>query len=195
MMTGGREDRRQTPRHGPSSFAMQAPEQVFGPLELGFGDVFLDLGCGPGDYALAAARIVGPSGRVYGLDQWDEVLKSLRSEANLLGISNLLPVVGDFREGLPLGDDRVNACLMATLWHVLNLKRDAGRIFGELRRVMKIGGRLAALSFKREDRPWGPPMAQRPSPEQIAAAVTPHGFSQNLLVDLGDNFLLVFGRQ
>lgn len=48
-------------------------------------------------------------------------------------------------------------------------------------------------SFKKEDRPWGPPMAQRPSPEQIAAAVTPHGFRWNPPVDLGDNFLLVFG--
>jgi hypothetical protein len=83
---------------------------------------------------------------------------------------------------------------MATLWHALDLKRDAGRIFGEVHRVLKIQGRLAALSFKKEDRPWGPPLAQRPSPEQIAAAVTPHGFRRNLLVDLGDNFLLIFDR-
>jgi ubiquinone/menaquinone biosynthesis C-methylase UbiE len=192
-MAGGQDDRRQTPRHGPSSFGMQAPEAVFGPLGLRPGDVFLDLGCGPGDYALAAARIVGPRGRVYGLDQWDEVLKSLRSEAMLLGISNLLPIAGDFREGLPLADGWVDVCLMATLWHVLNLKRDAGRIFGEVRRVMKIDGRLAVLSFKKEDRPRGPPLAQRPSPDQIAAAVAPHGFRQNRLADLGDNFLLVFG--
>jgi len=193
-MAGEPEDHRQTPRHGPSSFGMQNPEAVFGPLDLQPGNVFFDLGCGPGDYALRAARIVGPRGRVYGLDKWDEVLKSLRTEANLRRIANLLPMVGDLRRGLPLADASVDVCFMATLWHVLDLERDADRIFGEVHRVLKIEGRLAALSFKKEDRPWGPPVAQRPSPAQIAAAVTPEGFRRNLLVDLGDNFLMVFRR-
>lgn len=191
-MAGRATDQRQTPRHGPSSFGMQDPEAVFGPLNLQPGDVFLDLGCGPGDYALRAARSVGPQGRVYGLDRWDEVLKSLRTEADLRRIANLLPMVGDLGRGLPLADDSVDVCFMATLWHVLDLKRDAGRIFSEVHRVLKIEGRLAALSFKKEDRPWGPPMAQRPSPEQIAAAVTPWGFRRSPPVDLGDNFLMIF---
>lgn len=41
---------------GPSSFRMHDPRKVFNALALERGDVFLDLGCGPGEYAMEAAR-------------------------------------------------------------------------------------------------------------------------------------------
>jgi len=185
-------DPRQTPRHGPSSFGMQDPALIFGALGLRRGDVFLDLGCGPGDYALAVAPFVGPNGAVYALDKWDQVLRGLMEEAALRRIVNICPLLGDMRRGLPLQDRRVDVCLMATVWHVLNLKKDGARIFGELRRVLKPGGRLAVISFKKEDRPWGPPVEQRQSAEQIEAVLEPFGFRRISLTDLGLNFMIGF---
>ncbi len=194
-MAAAAKDERRTPRHGPSSFGMQDPALVFDALGLRPGDVFFDLGCGPGDYALAAASVVGPGGKVFGLDKWDEVLRGMMAEAALRRIGNICPLLGDMRQGLPLGDAGVDVCLMATVWHVLNLKRDGARIFGEVRRVLKPEGRLAVLSFKKEDRPWGPPVAQRQSPAQVAAALEPHGFRGQVPIDLGDNFLMLFRRE
>ena len=55
---------------GPSSFWMHDSKTVFGALGLKPGETFLDLGCGPGDYAMAAAKIVGPSGTVIAFDKW-----------------------------------------------------------------------------------------------------------------------------
>jgi ubiquinone/menaquinone biosynthesis C-methylase UbiE len=171
---------------------MQDPALVFAALGLRQGDVFLDLGCGPGDYALAAAPLVGPGGAVYALDKWDQVLGSLMEEANLRRIANICPLLGDLRRGLPLRDGSVGVCLMATVWHVLNLKKDGARIFGELRRVLKPEGRLAVISFKKEDRPWGPPVEQRQSAEQIEAVLEPFGFRRTALTDLGLNFMICF---
>ena len=185
-------DPRQTPRHGPSSFGMQDPDLVFDALGLRPGDVFFDLGCGPGDYALAAAPVVGPGGAVYALDKWDEVLRGLMEEAALRRIANICPLLADMRTGIPLRDARVDVCLLATVWHVLNLNRDGARIFGEVHRVLKPDGRLAVISFKKEDRPWGPPVEQRQSAEQIEAALEPFGFRRTLLIDLGFNFMIGF---
>ncbi len=187
-------DARQTPRHGPSSFGMQDPAPVFAALGLRPEDVLLDLGCGPGDWALAAALRVGPRGRVYGLDKWAPVLRSMADEAALRRIANLCPLLADMRRGLPLAGASVDVCLLAAVWHVLALKRDAAAIFGEVRRVLKSDGRLAVLSVKKEDQPWGPPVAQLQSPEEIAAWLAPHGFLQTRLDDLGPNFLILLAR-
>jgi ubiquinone/menaquinone biosynthesis C-methylase UbiE len=191
-MAEGPADARRTPRHGPSSFGMQDPALVFGALGLKPGDVFFDLGCGPGDYVLAAADIVGFRGAVYGMDKWDEVLRAMMAEAALRGIVNICPLLGDMRRGLPLRDESVDVCLMATVLHVLNLKRDGARIFGEVRRVLKSQGRLAVISFKKEDRPWGPPIEQRQAPEEVVAALAPQGFRRTSLLDLGLNFMIGF---
>ncbi len=187
-------DPRKTPRHGPSSFGMQDPALVFDALGLGPADVFLDLGCGPGDYALEAAARAGAGGRVYALDTWMPVLRSMMTEAALRRIANLCPLLGDLRRGLPLRDASVDICLLATVWHVLNLKRDGARIFGEVHRVLKPEGRLALISFKKEDQPWGPPIEQRQSAGEIAALLAPWGFSRVRLDDLGPNFLIQLAR-
>jgi SAM-dependent methyltransferase len=103
------------------------------------GQTILDLGSGAGFDALLAARTVGPSGRVIGIDMTDAMLARARANAAKAGFANVEFHKGDI-EALPLDDDSVDVALSNC---VLNLCPDKDKAFREIYRVLKRGGRLA----------------------------------------------------
>jgi ubiquinone/menaquinone biosynthesis C-methylase UbiE len=62
---------------------------------IGAGMHVLDIGCGPGDVSFLAARLVGPSGSVVGIDRGDESVETARRRAKSLGIENVTFVTAD----------------------------------------------------------------------------------------------------
>ncbi len=179
-------------RSGPSSFGMHDPNHVFNALKLKDGDTFLDMGCGPGDYALRASEIVGDSGAVYALDKWRQLIDALTDEAHSQGLKNLKAIVSDITEPLPIEDKCVDVCLLATVLHTLNLAEDGTDLLSEIRRVLKPGSRLAILNCKKEDQPFGPPLRIRWSPEEVEDLLTQHGFEKVDCVELGFNYMIQF---
>lgn len=107
-------------------------------LELQPGETAVDLGSGAGIDALIAARAVGPQGRVIGVDMTPEMLIKARSNAEAAGADHV-----EFREGrleaLPVDDASVDAI---TSNCVINLVPDKSKVFAEISRVLKPGGRL-----------------------------------------------------
>jgi arsenite methyltransferase len=107
-------------------------------LNLVEGEAVLDLGSGAGIDALIAARKVGPSGRVIGVDMTPEMLAAARRNAEAAGAAQV-----EFREGrlekLPLEDASVDA---VTSNCVINLVPDKATVFAEIARVLRPGGRL-----------------------------------------------------
>jgi SAM-dependent methyltransferase len=107
-------------------------------LELQPGETVVDLGSGAGIDALIAARAVGPEGRVIGIDMTPEMLAKARSNAAAAGAGHV-----DFREGrleaLPIDSDTADAI---TSNCVINLVPDKTKVFAEIARVLKPGGRL-----------------------------------------------------
>jgi len=63
----------------------------------------LDLGCGVGDVAFVAAELVGPDGRVVGVDRWPEAIARARLRAGQAGLAQVQFVEGDIREPVPGG--------------------------------------------------------------------------------------------
>ncbi|MBU4565730.1 MAG: methyltransferase domain-containing protein [Desulfarculus sp.] len=88
-------------RRGPSSYAMQDPERLWQILEPRPGQAWADLGCGPGDYALEAARRVGPDGKVWALDRDQLMLDALEEKARQQDLANLTTMASDLRKPLP----------------------------------------------------------------------------------------------
>lgn len=112
----------------------------------------LDVGCGCGLLAIAAARRV-PSGSVVGIDLWDyAALTSNRPEsvlqnAQIEGVGNRVDVQhGDARE-LPFPDGSFDVVLSNFVVHELRTRRDRERMMREVARVLKPGGRVGLVDF------------------------------------------------
>ncbi|HJP75734.1 MAG TPA: GNAT family N-acetyltransferase [Pseudonocardiaceae bacterium] len=108
-------------------------------VDLRPGDVVLDLGSGAGRDVLAAARRVGPAGRVIGLDMTPSMLELARRHAAEQGATNV-----EFRRGriedIPLPDASVDVVVSNC---VITLSADKPRVFAEIARVLCPGGRVS----------------------------------------------------
>ncbi|MCM2369085.1 arsenite efflux transporter metallochaperone ArsD [Aporhodopirellula aestuarii] len=106
---------------------------------IGEGEVVVDLGCGGGMDVFLAARKVGASGRVIGIDMTTEMLERARAGQQKLGLTNV-----EFHQStidqLPLPDNSVD-CVISNC--VINLVPDKLAVFREIQRVLKPGGRVA----------------------------------------------------
>ncbi|MFH1330718.1 MAG: arsenite methyltransferase [Actinomycetota bacterium] len=103
------------------------------------GERVLDLGSGGGLDVFLAARQVGPTGFVHGLDMTDEMLHLARANQRAAGVANAEFLRGDI-EAIPLPDASVDVIISNC---VINLSADKPAVFREAHRVLVPGGRFA----------------------------------------------------
>jgi arsenite methyltransferase len=106
--------------------------------ELRAGETVLDLGSGGGIDVILSAKRVGETGKAFGLDMTDEMLELARRNAAEAGASNVEFVKG-YMEDVPLPDASVDVVISNC---VINLSVDKPKVFAEIHRVLRPGGRL-----------------------------------------------------
>jgi ubiquinone/menaquinone biosynthesis C-methylase UbiE len=147
------------------------------------GDIFIDIGCGPGDY-LKKARAV--TEHVIGIDRDKDAIEHVRKR----GFETIL---ADAAEKIPLDDASVDSVLLANVLHeCFENKEDSA--LSEIARVLKKGGRLGVVEFKK-DSLMGPPKEIRLAAEEVEERVVPYGFIVAQTEDVGlFNYMIVFER-
>lgn len=103
------------------------------------GETVLDLGSGAGFDCFLAAGKVGPSGKVIGVDMTPEMVEKARENARRNGIENVEFRLGEI-ENLPVADASVDVVISNC---VINLSPNKARVFQEIYRALKPGGRAA----------------------------------------------------
>jgi arsenite methyltransferase len=109
------------------------------PANLQPGETVLDLGSGGGLDCFLAARQVGETGHVIGVDMTPEMLERARQAVTRLGVQNV-----EFRQGyleaLPVEDSSIDVVISNC---VINLSPEKPKVFSEIFRVLKLGGRIS----------------------------------------------------
>jgi arsenite methyltransferase len=124
------------PESAVESFAGVANPFSLGRLER--GERVLDLGSGAGTDSLVAAQMVGPEGRVTGIDMTPEMLAKARAAAAEMGAANVEFLEAE-AEQLPFADASFDVVISNG---VIDLVPDKDAVFSELFRVLEPGGRL-----------------------------------------------------
>ena len=122
------------------------PQDIVLQMGLREGMRVVDIGSGIGHYTLAAAPIVGSSGRVYAIDVQEEILKSLKREVTERGFSNVSTIWGDVEKpfGTKLKGEVVDAAIVA---NVLFQFEDKVAAITEIRRIFKPGGLVLVVDW------------------------------------------------
>jgi demethylmenaquinone methyltransferase/2-methoxy-6-polyprenyl-1,4-benzoquinol methylase/phosphoethanolamine N-methyltransferase len=120
------------------------------------GERVLEVGCGTGELALAAARRVGRGGSVVGIDAAPAMIEVARSKARRTGSPARFQI--ETVEAMSFPDGAFDVVLSSLMMHHLpgELK---GRALSEIRRVLRPGGRIVIIDLQaptRPPRPWEP---------------------------------------
>lgn len=102
------------------------------------GESVLDIGCGTGVDSMLAAKMVGPTGRVVGIDITAAMVEKARDYLAQVHYGNVILEVAE-AEALPFGENEFDVLISNG---VINLTVDKAKVLAEAHRVLKPGGRL-----------------------------------------------------
>jgi len=135
------------------------------------GTIVADIGAGDGRYAFAAARLVGPSGKVFATEIDQEKLAALKSEVTKRHLTNVI-VIDSKEADTHLPAECCDAIFLRRVYHHLTKPAEFDQ---SLLRSLKPGGRLAIIEF--------PPRASLAPVEGVPANRGGHGIPQKILIE------------
>jgi len=160
---------------GGAKASIMNPEKVLEAIGIEEGQKVADFGSGVGFFALPAAAIVGKEGQVFAIDVNASFLGALASKARDHGFFNLKTILANLElpEGSKLDVDSIDWVMMFNILHQSSKKEE---IIKEAKRILRPGGGLVIIEWKKEESVLGPDLKIRISPEEIKNIISPFGF-------------------
>ncbi len=178
---------------GKSSFELINTDTFQSMLPIQEGATVLDLACGKGLYSLFLAPLAGEKGRIYAADLWEQGLEMLEQEAKEKDITTIRTMKTDATEKVDIDPHSIDLCLMATVLHDFKEMNAAEKVLDQVKNLLKPGGCLAVVEFKKIDGPPGPPVHIRLTPDETKRLATDSGYTAIESADLGEyNYLMTF---
>lgn len=148
-------------------------ERLFDALGVREGMTVCEVGAGDGELSLAAARLVGPGGRVFTNELGEENVRSLRNRVDRSGLAHVTVVAGDpARTNFP--DGACDAVFMRNVYHHFD---DPAAMNASMAASLKPSGRLAVVDFP----PSGAEAGQAADRDGSRHGVTPESVSRELV--------------
>ena len=168
------------------------PEKVIGSFGVRPGDTVCDIGSGSGFYSFRLARAVGDSGKVYAVDIDQDMLNYIKNKIEKAGAKNIILVKSEETDPKlpPSACDKV--LIVNTYYHfwapVTTMKN--------IRDVLKPGGEVAIIDFKKDRAIQGPPYDQRVAKDEVLSQMGEAGYRLARSYDfLKRQYFLVFQKQ
>ena len=160
------------------------PQRLISALGIVQGMHVADLGCGSGFFPSAFARAVGTDGVVTAVDVRQEPLDAVSARAEAAGMKNISVVRADLEVlgGTKIPDDSQDVSFLANVLFQ-SQKKDA--IIKEAARILKPGGHLALIEWKKGVQGFGPPDELRTAEEDLRALATQAGLRPDRTIDAG----------
>lgn len=138
------------------------PDLIWEAIGLKDPSVIVDIGAGTGFFSLIFAKKM-KRGKVYACDISDSMLQWMRDNLPAEAERSVIPLKMD-ENSVPLPDAAADLVYMINLHHELE---EPAKIISESYRLLKKGGKIAIIDWKREETPEGPPLGIRVSEETI----------------------------
>lgn len=163
-------------------------------LNLASGMTVVDFGSGVGAYALAAAPLVAPDGKVYAVEIQKDLLASLKKEARVKNINNIEVIWGDIEQagGVGLADNLADAVIIS---NVLFQAKSMYTLALEAKRILKPGGTIMVIDWSDSFGGIGPNPVDVVSADEVKKTFGSAGLAFTIDFPAGDHhYGLIFAK-
>ena len=156
----------------PKRFTIMSPDLIWDTLHLSDPQVLVDIGAGTGFFSVPFSKKM-KNGKVYACDISDVLLDWMKENLPADMKESVVPLKMEETK-VPLPDDIADLVYMINLHHELDSPKD---IIAECQRLLKKGGTLMIIDWKKEAMEDGPPLSIRVTEEVIRSDMHADGFT------------------
>src|SRR5262245_58493918 len=156
----------------PARDAYQKPREIVDALNLKQGELVADIGAGSGYFTFRLAQHVGDTGRVYAVDVSPDMILHLNRRIRDLKTRNVVTVLCAPDDPL-LADGSIDRFFICDTWHHI---RDHPDYLALMKRMLRPGGQVIMIDFKKEKTPVGPPLEMRIDRADLVRELQANGF-------------------
>jgi ubiquinone/menaquinone biosynthesis C-methylase UbiE len=169
------------------------PSHILTDLGLGEGDTVIDYGCGAGHWVFAAAKLVGPKGTVYAVENDEGLLEMVKGRAEMAGFTNVESILTDLEKDEL---DKVGEADLVIVANVLSSIADKKAFVQRVEKLVSDNGKLIFVDWHPGENLFGPRKENRLNEEAVLSLFEKSGLHFACTVETGHHhYGLVFDRK